>query len=181
MAASNSAIRSEGAELLVQAILMLEYGVITSRASRNMPGYDIIAHNLKNRTDCRLSVKYRKAANCDGFRFTRIDDFDFFVGIIGHRGTVGAKSTAQDALADMLSQTFILSRDEVQASVRVKGKKSFVPRKCVQVDERKAAWKKILDFLKVCDPMPQPSGPANGSQPSRRDRSRASAAAGSRR
>jgi hypothetical protein len=67
---------------LVQAILMLEYGVITSGASRNMPGYDLIAHNLENKTDCKISVKYRKAEDCDGFQFTRTDDFDFFVGII---------------------------------------------------------------------------------------------------
>jgi len=128
---------------------MLEYGVITSRASRNMPGYDIIAHNLKDKTDCRISVKYRKAADCDGFQFTRTDDFDFFVGIIGHRGKVGRNSTAQDAVADMLSQAFVLSRDEVQPFVRKKGKKLFLPRKYVQIEERKGAWKRILDFLKV--------------------------------
>lgn len=68
MPASDSSIRPEGAELLVQAILMLEYGVITSRASRNMPGYDVSAHNLEEKVDCQISIKYRKAAEWDGFQ-----------------------------------------------------------------------------------------------------------------
>jgi hypothetical protein len=161
MPASDSSIRSEGAELLVQAILMLEYGVITSRASRNMPGYDVIAHNLEKKIDCKISVKYRKAADCDGFQFTRVDDFDFLVGIIGHRGKVGRTSTAQDALTDMLSQTFILSRVEVEPFVRKKGKKLLLPRKCVQVEERRGAWGRILEFLGV-RPRPQQGAAPNG-------------------
>jgi hypothetical protein len=147
MPASDSSIRSEGAELLVQAILMLEYGVITSRASRNMPGYDLIAHNLEGKKDCKISVKYRKALDCDGFQFTRVDDFDFFVGVFGRRGKVGKQSTAQDSLAEMLSQAYVLSLDEVAPHVRKKGNKLLLPRQNVVREEWKGAWSKILSFL----------------------------------
>ena len=64
----DSAIRSEGAELHVQAYLQLELGLVTSKASRNMPGYDVIAHDLRTDRFCLIQVKYRKAIDSDGMR-----------------------------------------------------------------------------------------------------------------
>ena len=86
---TDQAIRSEGAEAYVRAILMMEFGVITSMASRNMPGYDLVAHNLENGRRCKNSVKYRRATNADGFRNVGEQyDYDFLVAIVGNRGKV---------------------------------------------------------------------------------------------
>jgi len=149
MANPDSSIRSEGAELYVQSILMLEFGVITSRASRNMIGYDIIAHNLKKRRDCKISVKYRKASNSDGFRFTHLSDFDYFVGIIGKRGKIG-RSSADDRVTDMLAQVYVLTRQEVRKAVRKDGKNYLLPRNTkVLAESRKDAWNRILHYLEL--------------------------------
>ena len=145
---SDSPIRGEGAELYVQAILMLEHGVITSRASRNMPGYDLIAHNLARKKDCKISVKYRKAANADGFRFTRLDDFDYFVGVIGRRGRVGTKASSDDAITDTLAECYVLTNSEVRKSVRNVGKHLLLPRNHpVLSKDTRNAWMRILHFL----------------------------------
>ena len=64
----DQSIRSEGAEAYVRAILMMEFGIITSMASRNMPGHDLVAHNLENGKSCKISVKFRRGINADGFR-----------------------------------------------------------------------------------------------------------------
>ena len=50
----DSAIRSEGAELWVQGHLMLEYGLLTAKASRNMPGYDILVFSPGGKKRARL-------------------------------------------------------------------------------------------------------------------------------
>lgn len=85
---TDTAIRAEGAELYVQALLMVERGIPASLASRNMPGYDILAHNLENGKSCRIQVKYRKATNADGMRIKNFD-FDFVVYVAGRIGRVG--------------------------------------------------------------------------------------------
>jgi hypothetical protein len=45
---TDTAIRAEGAELYVQAVLMVQRGLVVSRASHNMPGYDLLVTNLDN-------------------------------------------------------------------------------------------------------------------------------------
>ena len=86
----DQSIRSEGAEAYVRAILMMEFGIITSMASRNMPGYDLVAHNLQNGKSCKISVKFRRAINADGFRGVGNQfDYDYLVGIVGNRGMIG--------------------------------------------------------------------------------------------
>ena len=87
---TDTSVRSEGAELYVQAYLMLELGIPTTLASRNMPGYDLIAHNIDTGKNCRLQVKYRKAINSDGARVKNID-FDFMVYVAGNIGRIGDK------------------------------------------------------------------------------------------
>lgn len=83
----DSSIRSDGAETFVQGYIMLELGYPTALASRNMPGYDVIAQNLKNRRSCKIQVKYRSAENSDGFHFINFG-FDIGVLIVGNIGKV---------------------------------------------------------------------------------------------
>ena len=87
---TDTSVRSEGAELYVQAYLMLELGIPTTLASRNMPGYDLIAHNIDTGINCRLQVKHRKAINSDGAKVKNFD-FDFMVYVAGNIGTIGDK------------------------------------------------------------------------------------------
>ncbi len=84
----DSAIRSEGAELWVQGYLMMEYGLLTTKASRNTPGYDILAFSPNGEKRARIQVKYRKAINSDGMR-VHSRNFDFVVYIAGRKGRVG--------------------------------------------------------------------------------------------
>lgn len=92
---TDTSVRSEGAELFVQAYLMLELGIPTTLASRNMPGYDLIAHNIETGKNCRLQVKYRKAINSDGARVKHFG-FDFMVYVAGNIGKVGDKRPARE-------------------------------------------------------------------------------------
>jgi hypothetical protein len=85
----DQSIRSDGAENYVKALLMLEYGIIAYGASRNMPGYDLIACNIKHHNICKISVKYRSASDSDGFRFSKQNDYDFVVAIVGNIGKLG--------------------------------------------------------------------------------------------
>ena len=58
-----------------------------------MPDYDVVAVNLSKNKQCKISVKYRKASDSDGFRLRSIDVFVFFIGVIGKRGEInGDKS-----------------------------------------------------------------------------------------
>src|SRR3989304_8451907 len=85
---NEDAIRAEGAELYVRAVLMLEYGIPTSVASRNTPGYDLIAHNLANGMNCYIQVKYRGAIDSDGAKVKNFG-FDFMVYDAGNIGRIG--------------------------------------------------------------------------------------------
>ncbi len=85
----DQSIRSDGAENFVRAFLMIEYGIITYGASRNMPGYDLIACDHKHKNICKISVKYRSAADADGFHFSKQNDYQFAVAIVGNKGSVG--------------------------------------------------------------------------------------------
>ncbi len=150
MSKSDSSIRAEGAEVFVRSVLMLEYGVITSLASRNMPDYDVIAHNLRKRIDCKISVKYRMASNSDGFRFKRVRDFDFFVGVLGRRGKIGDSHSRSMQSTEMLAECYILTRREVATNVRRSSGYLLLPRnKKVLTSKRKNAWARILRYLKV--------------------------------
>ena len=146
----DSAIRSEGAELFVQSILMLEFGVITTLASRNMPDYDVIAHNLKKKIDCKISVKYRKANNSDGFRFKSLENFDFFVGILGKRGKIGVHNDQSSLSSDLLSECYIFSKAEVKKNIVNHYNYNILLRnEKILTNARKNNWSKILEHLKV--------------------------------
>ena len=147
---ADSSIRSEGAELFVQSILMLEYGIITTLASRNMPDYDVIAHNLGMKKDCKISVKYRKANNSDGFRFKSLDNFDFFIGILGKRGKIGVHNDDSSLSKELLSECYIFSNSEVRKNVRTHKKYYILLRNEKNLTtDRKNNWTKILKYLSV--------------------------------
>lgn len=114
----DSAIRSEGAELYVQAYLMLELGLITSKASRNMPGYDIVAHDLRTNQSCRIQVKYRKAIDSDGMRIHNLD-FDFVVYVTGNKGYVGEAPGAETATRP--TEVFVIPKEVVKKHPRPRG------------------------------------------------------------
>lgn len=112
----DTAIRSEGAELFVQAYLMLEMGIIASMASRNMPGYDVLATNPQTGKLCRIQVKYRKAINSDGARLHNFD-FDFMVYVAGNLGYIGSK-IALDEAEKRPTEFYILPVDVVQRGMQ---------------------------------------------------------------
>lgn len=144
----DSFVRSEGAEAFVRAHLMLEYGVITSMASRNMPDCDLIAHNFVKKIDCRISVKYRKAKNSDGFRFRRISNFEIFVGILGNRGKIGKSEKLSKESLDAQSTIFILTRSEVAALRKLKGKEIIIKLSKIKNNKKYLfRWDKILKKL----------------------------------
>ena len=98
--------------LYVQAYLMLELGIPTTLASRNMPGYDLIAHNVDNGKNCRIQVKYRKAINSDGARVKNLD-FDFIAYVAGNIGRVGDKRPVQQRERKP-TEIYILPLESVQ-------------------------------------------------------------------
>ena len=109
------AIRAEGAELYVRARLMLEEGIPTSMASRNMPGYDLIAHNTATGKGCRIQVKYRSAINSDGARVKNFD-FDFMVYVAGNIGRIGSKMPLRQAQRKA-TEVFVIPVEVVQQNV----------------------------------------------------------------
>lgn len=139
----DTAIRSEGAELFVQAYLMLEMGIIASMASRNMPGYDIIAHNLGSGQNCRIQVKYRRAINSDGMRVKNFD-FDFLVYIAGNLGYIGNKVPLEQA-ERRPTEVFIIPVEEVKKRV---GKRDLYrsPTRGNH-EEYRSAWHLIKEHL----------------------------------
>jgi hypothetical protein len=84
-------IRAEGAEIFIQSMLMLEYGIPVSVASRNMPAYDLIAHNVSDNKNCLIQVKYRKAKVNDGVRVKNFN-FNFLAVVLGQIGKIGDNS-----------------------------------------------------------------------------------------
>jgi hypothetical protein len=140
----DSFIRAEGAEAFVRAHLMLEYGIITSMASRNMPDYDVIAHNLLSSIDCKISVKYRKAKNSDGFRFRRTSNFKIFVGILGNRGIIGEGEKLDYDSLDPKSEVYVLTLREVAALKEIKGKDIILSLSKIKNDRRYLKEKRII-------------------------------------
>jgi len=147
-------IRSEGAENYVRAILMMEFGVITSVASRSMPSYDLVAHNLTNNYNCRISVKYRTAINADGFRFTERNEYDFLVAIIGNRGKVGDHIIDVNPKEPHKSKVFIFPKYFVQKNLIRRGKERLLKNPLLKHSPKKFRkyennWHRITNFLRL--------------------------------
>jgi len=49
-------------------------GIPCSMASRNMPGFDLTAHNIDKKKSVKIQVKYSRAKNNDG---VKIHNFGF--------------------------------------------------------------------------------------------------------
>lgn len=109
----DTAIRAEGAELFVRAVLMVQRGLIVSQASRNMPGYDLLVTNLENGRTCKVQVKYRKAKNADGMKI-KSWDFDFVAYVAGGIGKVGKQVVGAPA---PVPAVYILPEEHVKNRV----------------------------------------------------------------
>ena len=140
---TDSAIRSEGAEIYVQAWLMMELGIPATLASRNMPGYDVLAHNIVSGKTCRVQVKYRKAINSNGMRIKNFG-FDFVVYVIGNIGKVGEQIPVSERCRKPL-QVFVIPKQQVKKGV---GKRELYrsPAKGGH-DRYENAWWRIARFL----------------------------------
>ncbi len=137
------AIRAEGAELFVRAHLMLHYGVPVSMASRNMPGYDLIAHNPELGRDCRIQVKYRSAINADGARVKHFG-FDFLVYVAGNVGRIGSKVALSQA-EPRAAEFFVLPKEAVEEGLG--SHDLFGSPTRGRREEYRNAWHLILSFL----------------------------------
>lgn len=139
---TQDAIRAEGAELYVRAILMLEYGVPTSVASRNTPGYDLIAHNIENDRNCFIQVKYRGAIDSDGAKVKNYG-FDFLVYVAGNIGRIGRK---QKEIETQPRELYVLPRQVVETKLGKAGGLFRSPTKG-GYEKYQDTWKLVLDFL----------------------------------
>jgi hypothetical protein len=147
-----TAIRAEGAELYVSAYLMLVLGIPTSMASRNMPGYDLLAHNVTTGRQCRVQVKYRGAINSNGTRVHNLD-FDFMVYVAGNVGRIG--STTPLHLAERRPPEFYVLPVDVVAAV-LRDDALFVSPRRGQHEEYRQAWHLIAEFIDL--PFVHPGG-----------------------
>lgn len=140
---AEDAIRAEGAELYVRAFLMLEFGIPTSVASRNTPGYDLIAHNLTTGTNCYIQVKYRGAINSDGAKLKNFE-FDFMVyvaGDIGHIGRLETDPETKPLKIFVLPKEIVVSKTSTQGLFRSPTRGGY--------DEYLNAWDLIRQHLKI--------------------------------
>ena len=142
----DSSIRGEGAELYVQAVLMLEFGLVTAKASKGMPGYDVIAHNLENGKHCKIQVKYRKAINSDGARVKNFG-FDFLAYVAGNKGYVPATKDQTGEFKDF--QVFIIPVTIVKE--RIRKHDLFESPSWGGYEEYLNAWHLILSYLNFDD------------------------------
>jgi hypothetical protein len=153
----DQSIRSDGAENYVRAILMMEFGIITYGASRNMPGYDLIACNLQHKNVCKISVKYRSAANANGFHFSKQNDYDFVIGIIGNRGKIGAyqigtTDTVSNSAEPFKARVFIFPKSFVRQNIVRKKKERILknplskktPKQYLKYENN---WYRIIKFV----------------------------------
>jgi hypothetical protein len=109
------AIRSEGAELFIQSYLMLEFGIPCSMASRNMPGFDLIAHNIDKKKSAKIQVKYRRAKNNDGVKIHNFS-FDFLTVVLGNLGRIGDFSGVERN-EDSSTEIYIIPRKNVEENL----------------------------------------------------------------
>ena len=143
----DSAIRSEGAELWVQGHLRLEYGLLTAKASRNMPGYDILAFSPDGKKTARIQVKYRKAINSDGMRVHR-ETFDFVVYVAGRKGFVGQAPDRVETFKR--TQFYVLPAKVVQQGLQARDLYPSPTRGSHK--QYLNAWHLILEYLGVPEP-----------------------------
>ncbi len=128
---------------------MLERGIASSLASRNMPGYDVLAHNLDTGKNCRIQVKYRKAINSDGMIVKNLD-FDFAVYVAGNIGRIGKQ--VPQMVSDNRSAIFIIPRRVVEA--RLYGAKRLYHNPVKGKNEPYLnAWELIDEFLEIERPV----------------------------
>ena len=57
-------------------------------ASRNMPGFDLTAHNIDKKKLVKIQVKYSRIKNNDGVKIHNIS-FDFLIAVLGNLGRIG--------------------------------------------------------------------------------------------
>ncbi len=155
----DSSIRAEGAEVWVRGLLMVRFGIITSIASRNMPGYDIIAHSPNGEKNCKISVKYRRAENADGFIIKSDIHYDIFVGVWGCNGKVSGRDFyyGEDCATP---RVFIMEKKSVDAHLKRKAPMSSINEVTIlqlktikaQIPEAEDNWRCILNCLQVSDP-----------------------------
>lgn len=129
---------------------MLEYGIPVSIASRNMPGYDLTAHNPENGHNCRIQVKYRSAINADGARIKHFG-FDFMVYVGGNVGRIGSKVSLREAESKP-TEVFVLPVGIVKNGMR--RQELFASPTRGGFDQYRDAWSLILEHLA---PAPQRS------------------------
>ena len=111
-----AAIRAEGAELYVRAVLMLELGLPVSLASRNMPGYDLLVHHPTTGDFCRVQVKYRSAIDSDGARVKSFD-FDVMAYVAGNVGRIGSAVPLSEA-PRRPTEVFLIPVEVVRSGMR---------------------------------------------------------------
>ena len=137
-------IRAEGAELFVRAHLMLHLGIPVSVASRNTPGYDLIAHSLENERNCFIQVKYRMAVDADGAKVTNLN-FDFMVYVAGNLGKVGVQGRSK-TMGNRPTEFYILPKDIVGKNILGNHNLFRSPTRG-KYEEYRDAWNLIQRFL----------------------------------
>jgi hypothetical protein len=140
------AIRSEGAELYIQSYLMLEFGIPCSMASRNMPGFDLIAHNIDKKKSVKIQVKYRRAKNNDGVKIHNFG-FDFLTIVLGNLGRIGDFPGDQRD-DDSSNEIYIIPRNDVEGNLLAHNRYK-IHKKDRRREVFKDNWKSILKYLKI--------------------------------
>lgn len=134
---------------------MARFGIITSMASRNMPGYDLMAHSQDGSCKCRISVKYRRAENSDGFIVRDDIDYDIFIGVWGNSGKVSSSDFyyGQDC---GIPRVFIITKALVDGHMKRKAPQSetngttILSLKTIlnELPESENNWQAVLDGLR---------------------------------
>ncbi len=57
-------------------------------ARRNMPGFDLTAHNIDKKKSVKIQVKYSRIKNNDGVKIHNFS-FDFLIVVLGNSGRIG--------------------------------------------------------------------------------------------
>lgn len=150
---TDQSIRSEGAEAYVRAILMMEFGIIISMASRNMPGHDLVAHNLENGRSCKISVKFRRAIDANGFHNVGEKfDYDYVVCILGKRGKIGDRVLNINPKEGFKAEAYVFPKCFAVSNCKVLKKYDLLPNPSKKKTpksflEYKGAWHLIADNL----------------------------------
>jgi hypothetical protein len=140
--ATQTAIRADGAEHYVMSYLMLAYGIVATRANRNMPGYDILAYLPETGKSCRIQVKYRESRKSI---LLENSDFDFLVLVTDCHATYEKQKSA-DGLKDETREIkswgiYVAPRERIDSYIE-EGK-SFT----IRYSNYFMNWKIIFDYL----------------------------------